>query len=66
MTTKAPRCWLNDTMRAATGAEAEAGWAAQQRFLADVFGGFYETKSVRWRFACDSGHDYVSQNVRLE
>jgi hypothetical protein len=48
-------------------AEAEAGWAAQQRFLADVFGGGYGTKTVRWNFACESRHDYdFSKNVRLE
>jgi hypothetical protein len=48
-------------------AEAQAGWAAQQRFLADVFGGGHATKTVRWNFACESGHDYdFAKNVRLE
>jgi carboxymethylenebutenolidase len=64
----APHGWLNDTMPGRyRKAEAEAGWAAQQRFLSDVFGGRYESSTVRWRFACDSGTDYdFSKNVRLE
>jgi carboxymethylenebutenolidase len=64
----APHGWLNDTMPGRyRKAEAQAGWAAQQRFLADVFGGGYAAKSVRWSFACESGHDYdFSKNVRLE
>jgi carboxymethylenebutenolidase len=64
----APHGWLNDTMPGRyRKAEAQAGWAAQQRFLADVFGGHYATKTVRWNFSCDSGHDYdFSKNVRLE
>jgi len=64
----APHGWLNDTMPGRyRKAEAQAGWAAQQRFLADVFGGGYTAKTVRWSFACESGHDYdFSKNVRLE
>jgi carboxymethylenebutenolidase len=64
----APHGWLNDTMPGRyRKAEAQAGWAAQQRFLADVFGGGYSNKTVRWNFSCESGHDYdFSKNVRLE
>jgi carboxymethylenebutenolidase len=64
----APHGWLNDTMPGRyRRAEAEAGWAAQQRFLTDVFAGGYDSGSVRWRFACDSAPDYdFSKNVRLE
>jgi carboxymethylenebutenolidase len=64
----APHGWLNDTMPGRyRKAEAEAGWAAQQRFLADVFAGRYGGETVRWRFACDSGEDYdFGKNVRLE
>ncbi len=36
----APHGWLNDTMPGRyRKTEAEAGWAAQQRFLAEVFSG---------------------------
>jgi carboxymethylenebutenolidase len=64
----APHGWLNDTMPGRyRKAEAQAGWAAQQRFLADVFEGQYKNGTVRWRFACDSGHDYdFAKNTRLE
>jgi carboxymethylenebutenolidase len=64
----APHGWLNDTMPGRyRKAQAQAGWAAQQRFLADVFGGFYATRTVRWNFSCESGQDYdFSKNVRLE
>jgi carboxymethylenebutenolidase len=64
----APHGWLNDTMPGRyRKAEAQAGWAAQQRFLADVFGGGFAGKTVRWSFSCESGHDYdFSKNVRLE
>jgi len=64
----APHGWLNDTMPGRyRKAQAEAGWAAQQRFLSDVFGGGYDGKAVRWRFESDSGMDYdFSRNVRLE
>jgi carboxymethylenebutenolidase len=64
----APHGWLNDTMPGRyRKAEAQAGWAAQQRFLGEVFGGGYANKTVRWSFSCESGHDYdFSKNVRLE
>jgi carboxymethylenebutenolidase len=64
----APHGWLNDTMPGRyRKAEAEAGWAAQQRFLSEVFGGGYADKSVRWSFSCASGQDYeFAKNVRLE
>ncbi|MCC6887029.1 MAG: dienelactone hydrolase family protein [Hyphomicrobiales bacterium] len=63
----APHGWLNDTMPGRyRKAEAEAGWAAQQRFLAEVFGNQWDGV-VRWQFASDSGHDYdFSKNVRME
>ena len=51
----APHGWLNDTMPGRyRKPEAEAGWAAQQRFLAEVFGGQWDGV-VRWQFASDSG-----------
>jgi carboxymethylenebutenolidase len=64
----APHGWLNDTMPGRyRKAQAEAGWAAQQRFLAEVFSGGYDPNVVRWSFSCESGHDYdFSKNVRLE
>jgi hypothetical protein len=47
--------------------QADAGWAAQQRFLSEVFAGAYEPKRVSWRFESDSGTDYdFTKNVRLE
>jgi carboxymethylenebutenolidase len=63
----APHGWLNDTMPGRyRKPQAEAGWAAQQEFLADVFGGRY-AGTIRWQFACESGPDYdFSKNVRLE
>jgi len=46
--------------------QADAGWAAQQRFLAEVFGGSYGG-TIRWRFECESSPHYdFSKNVRLE
>ena len=62
-----PHGWLNDTMPGRyRKAEAEAGWAAQQRFLAEVFSGQWDGV-VRWQFASDSSHDYdFSKNVRME
>jgi carboxymethylenebutenolidase len=64
----APHGWLNDTMPGRyRKTEAEAGWAAQQRFLAEVFGSGYDSKTVRWRFACDSSPAYdFAKNVRLK
>src|SRR6266699_1024813 len=63
----APHGWLNDTMPGRyRKAQAEAGWAAQQRFLREVFAGEWKN-DVRWRFEGMSEHDYdFSKNVRLE
>jgi acetyl esterase/lipase len=63
----APHGWLNDTMPGRyRKAEADAGWAAQQRFLTEVFGGQWDGV-VRWQLASDSGKDYdFSKNVRME
>ncbi|HYM18574.1 MAG TPA: dienelactone hydrolase family protein [Micropepsaceae bacterium] len=63
----APHGWLNDTMPGRyRKAQAEAGWAAQQRFLRSVFAGEWKNQ-VRWRFESDSELDYdFSKNVRLE
>ena len=48
-------------------AQAEAGWAAQQRFLAAVFSGGFDRDNVRWRFECDSSPNYdYAKNVRME
>jgi len=64
----APHGWLNDTMPGRyRKPQAEAGWAAQQRFLSKVFAGGFEAKRVSWRFEGDSGTDYdFSKNVRME
>jgi carboxymethylenebutenolidase len=63
----APHGWLNDTMPGRYRKEqAEAGWAAQQRFLTEVFGGKWDGV-VRWQFESDTSHDYdYSKNVRME
>jgi carboxymethylenebutenolidase len=63
----APHGWLNDTMPGRyRKPEADAGWAAQQRFLAEVFSGQWNDV-VRWQFASDSGAAYdFSKNVRME
>src|SRR4029078_1935763 len=48
----APHGWLNDTMPGRyRKAQAEAGWAAQQRFLGEVFAG--ERPRDTWRGALD-------------
>jgi carboxymethylenebutenolidase len=64
----APHGWLNDTMPGRyRKQEAEAGWAAQQRFLADVFAGRYQPGRVIWRFESEHAADYdFSRNVRME
>jgi carboxymethylenebutenolidase len=64
----APHGWLNDTMPGRyRKAQADAGWAAQQRFLSEAFGRGFDPKAVRWRFRCDSSTAYdFSKNVRLE
>ena len=47
--------------------QADAGWAAQQRFLTEVFGGGYDSATIRWQFGCASSPSYdFSKNVRLE
>jgi carboxymethylenebutenolidase len=64
----APHGWLNDTMPGRyRKPQAEAGWAAQQRFLSRVFTGGFATERVSWGFEADSGTDYdFSKNVRME
>jgi carboxymethylenebutenolidase len=64
----APHGWLNDTMPGRfRKQQAEAGWAAQQRFLGDVFAGNYDRSTVRWRFSSESSPTYdFSKNVRFE
>ena len=64
----APHGWLNDTMPGRyRRSEAEAGWAAQQRFLAEVLAPGYRPATVGWRFSCDSPLDYdFKNNVRME
>src|SRR6266571_2694236 len=64
----APHGWLNDTMPGRyRKPQADAGWAAQQRFLTEVFGGGYDSTTIRWQFGCASSPSYdFSKNVRLE
>lgn len=64
----APHGWLNDTMPGRYRREAaEAGWAAQQRFLAKVLAPGYKQTNVEWSFECVSSLDYdYKKNVRLE
>ncbi|MFM1813983.1 MAG: hypothetical protein RLZ98_678 [Pseudomonadota bacterium] len=64
----APHGWLNDTMPGRyRKAQAEAGWAAQQRFLTKVLGGGFKSDEVSWTFNCETGRNYdFSKNVRLE
>jgi carboxymethylenebutenolidase len=64
----APHGWLNDTMPGRyRKAQADAGWAAQQRFLTEVFSGGYDGKTVRWHFECESSPNYdFTENVRFE
>jgi carboxymethylenebutenolidase len=64
----APHGWLNDTMPGRyRKPQADAGWAAQQRFLAKVFKGGYDRKRVSWQFESESGIDYdFTKNVRME
>ena len=65
---EAPHGWLNDTMPGRyRKAQADAGWAAQQRFLSDVFSGGYNPGTIRWQFESKSSPDYdFSKNVRME
>ncbi len=64
----APHGWLNDTMPGRyRKPQADAGWAAQQRFLSKVFAGGHDPKRVSWRFESESGTDYdFTKNVRME
>jgi len=64
----APHGWLNDTMAGRyRKPQADAGWAAQQRFLSKVFAGDYDPKRVSWRFESEIGTDYdFTKNVRME
>jgi carboxymethylenebutenolidase len=64
----APHGWLNDTMPGRyRKPQADAGWAAQQRFLAEVLSPDYKADPIRWRFDASFNADYdFSKNVRLE
>jgi carboxymethylenebutenolidase len=64
----APHGWLNDTMPGRyRKPQADAAWAAQQRFLSEIFGGGFDRGRVSWRFESESGTDYdFAKNVRLE
>jgi carboxymethylenebutenolidase len=64
----APHGWLNDTMPGRyRKAQAEAGWADQQRFLKEVLEGGYSADRVQWRFEATYSRDYdFSKNERLE
>jgi len=64
----APHGWLNDTVAGRyRKPQADAGWAAQQRFLSRVFAGDYDPKWVSWRFESEIGTDYdFTKNVRME
>jgi carboxymethylenebutenolidase len=64
----APHGWLNDTMPGRyRKPQAEAGWAAQQRFLHRTLKRGIDPAAVSWRFSCDFASDYdFSKNVRLE
>ena len=64
----APHGWLNDTMPGRyRKPQADAGWAAQQRFLSEVFAGGHDPKRVSWRFESESAADYdFTKNVRME
>jgi carboxymethylenebutenolidase len=64
----APHGWLNDTMPGRYRREqAEAGWAAQLRFLERVFDPKRDANTISWSYHCESRPDYdFSKNVRLE
>jgi carboxymethylenebutenolidase len=64
----APHGWLNDTMPGRyRKPQADAVWAAQQRFLSKVFAGGYDPKRIIWRFESESSLDYdFTKNVRME
>ena len=64
----APHGWLNDTMPGRYRREqAEAGWAAQQTFLAKVLSPGYDKSVIEWSFESAFNRDYdFTKNVRLE
>lgn len=64
----APHGWLNSTMPGRyRRRQADDAWAAQQRFLSEVFGGEWKSDTVRWRFNSEVGTNYdFSKNVRQE
>jgi carboxymethylenebutenolidase len=63
----APHGWLNDTMPGRyRKAQAEAAWAAQQRFLKDVFAGAWPRDCIQWRFDSAFGADYDFANNRRQ
>ena len=64
----APHGWLNDHMPGRyRKPQADAAWAAQQRFLRDVFTGAWKRTTVRWLYACEFGADYdFAKNRRQE
>ena len=64
----APHGWLNDTMPGRyRQAQADAAWAAQQRFLGEIFAGHWKKDTVHWRFDGEFGSHYdFSKNVRQE
>jgi carboxymethylenebutenolidase len=64
----APHGWLNDTMPGRyRRPQADAAWAAQQRFLSRVFADGYDPRRADWRFESESSRDYdFTRNVRME
>ena len=64
----APHGWLNDTMPGRyRRAQAEQGWADQQRFLKAALAGAYRQDRVQWRFESEYGRDYdFAKNKRQE
>ncbi len=64
----APHGWLNDTMPGRyRRPQADAAWAAQQRFLSRVFADGYDATRADWRFESESSRDYdFTRNVRME
>jgi hypothetical protein len=57
----APHGWLNDTMPGRyRKPQADAGWAAQQRFLSKVFAGGYDAKQASWRFESERAWVMIS------
>jgi carboxymethylenebutenolidase len=64
----APHGWLNDTMPGRyRKAQADAAWAAQQKFLKAVFAGDWPQSQVRWEFEGAFGQDYdFAKNRRQE